>query len=57
VETQTFAMVLPLSIWLTCAQANTLIARLIAHKLPPQQETALIQEIKMISPKKCEWRM
>lgn len=52
---QTFAM-LPFAIWLNCFQANTLIARLIAHQLPPQHEAALIHEIKSVSPKKCDWR-
>jgi hypothetical protein len=56
VETQTFAM-LPLAIWLNCAQANTLIARVIAHQLPLKQEAALIREIKSVSPKHCEWRL
>jgi siroheme synthase len=55
----TFSMValLPLAIWLNCSQANTLIARLIAHNLPPQQEAALIKEIKSVSSRACEWRM
>jgi hypothetical protein len=48
---------LPLAIWLNCSQANTLITRLIAHNLPPQQEAALIKEIKSVSPRACEWRM
>jgi hypothetical protein len=56
VETQTFAM-LPLAIWLNCAQANTLIARVIAHNLPSKSEAALIREIKSVSPKHCEWRI
>jgi hypothetical protein len=47
---------LPLIIFLNCQQANTLIARVIANKLPPSQEAALIQEIKSVSPKHCEWR-
>jgi len=47
---------LPLAVWLTCAQANTLIARVIANKLPAHNESALIREIKSVSPKKCEWR-
>lgn len=50
-----FAM-LPLAVWLTCAQANTLIARVIAHNLPNQSEIELIREIKSVSPRKCEWR-
>jgi hypothetical protein len=50
-------MLLPFAIWLNCAQANTLIARVIAHSLPPKNEAALIREIKTVSPKHCEWRM
>jgi hypothetical protein len=50
-------MLLPLTIWLNCAQANTIIARVIAHKLPPKTETELIREIKTVSPKHCEWRI
>lgn len=50
-------MLLPLAVWLTCAQANTLIARVIANNLPPQNEAALIREIKSVSPKRCEWRI
>jgi hypothetical protein len=47
---------LAFAIWLNCAQANTLIARVIAHNLPPQSEAALIREIKSVSPKHCDWR-
>jgi hypothetical protein len=47
---------LPLVIFLNCSQANTLIARVIAHDLPSKHEAALIHEIKMVSPKSCEWR-
>jgi hypothetical protein len=47
---------LPLTIWLNCSQANTLIARVIANNLPPNNEAALIREIKSVSPRSCEWR-
>jgi len=50
-------MLLPMTIWLNCAQANTLIARVIAHKLTKEAEIGLIREIKSVSPKHCEWRM
>jgi hypothetical protein len=50
-------MLLPLTIWLNCAQANTLIARVIAHQLPAKNEAALIREIKSVSPKQCDWRL
>lgn len=48
---------LPFAIWLNCSQANTLIARVIAHDLPSKSEAALIREIKSVSPKSCDWRM
>jgi hypothetical protein len=47
---------LALAIWLNCAQANTLIARILYHNLPSQQEAALIREVKSVSPRTCEWR-
>jgi hypothetical protein len=50
-------MLLPMMVFLTCGQANTLIARVVANNLPPQNEAALIREIKLVSPKKCDWRM
>lgn len=51
------SVLLPLTVWLNCSQANTLIARVIAHDLPPKNEAALIREIKTVSPKHCDWRM
>jgi hypothetical protein len=50
-------MLLSLAVWLNCSQANTLIARVIAHNLPTHNEAALIREIKMVSPKTCDWRI
>lgn len=53
----TMVALLPFAIWLNCSQANTLIARVIAHDLPQKNEVALIREIKSIAPKSCDWRM
>ena len=50
-------MLLPMMVFLTCGQANTLIARVIANELPKKNEVALIREIKAVSPKTCEWRL
>jgi hypothetical protein len=54
-ERKLFAM-LPLVFVLNCYQANILISRVVANKLPPHHEAALIKEIKAVSPKTCQWR-
>ena len=40
---------------LTCFQANVAISRIGSNRLPLETRLDLIEQIKSISPKTCEW--
>lgn len=46
-----------LPVILSCSQANILVARVYSKDLPQKYEAELVNELKAIAPKACQWRL